>query len=105
MRENYAVCTLKTEDNKPSLHCFVEEILELLRDSNVRRIGLWEMAIIKKTTVMQNLNKNENVAKCLILSYGSVHVSKKWNLEKLQRVIIDQLKLNMECIINLDEIS
>ena len=37
--------------------------MELLRDSNVRRIGLWEMAIIKKTTVMQNLNNNVNVAK------------------------------------------
>ena len=93
----------KTED-KPSLHRAVEEILGLLRDRNVRRIGLWGMAGIGKTTVMQNLNNSEEVAKMFDIVIW-VHVSKEWSVEKLQRVIIDRLKLNMKGITCLNEIA
>ena len=93
----------KIED-KPSLHCVVEDILSLLRDGNVKKIGLWGMVGIGKTTIMQNLNDNKDIAKMFDIVIW-VHVSREWSVEKLQHVIIDRLKLNMEGITNVDEIA
>ena len=93
----------KIED-KPSLHCVVEDILSLLRDGNVKKIGLWGMVGIGKTTIMQNLNDNEDIARMFDIVIW-VHVSQDWSVEKLQHVIIDRLKLNMEGITNVDEIA
>jgi disease resistance protein RPS2 len=39
----------KTKD-KSSLHWAIKEILDLLRDRNIRRIGLWGMLRIGKQT-------------------------------------------------------
>ncbi|KAK4605420.1 hypothetical protein RGQ29_013472 [Quercus rubra] len=93
----------KIED-KPSLHCVVEDILSLLRDGNVKKIGLWGMVGIGKTTITQNLNDNKDIAKMFDIVIW-VHVSREWSVEKLQHVIIDRLKLNMEGITNVDEIA
>jgi disease resistance protein RPS2 len=49
--------------DKPFLHSTTEEILSHLQDKNVKRIGIWGMAGIGKTTLMQNLNNNEVIAK------------------------------------------
>ncbi|KAK7819856.1 probable disease resistance protein At4g27220 [Quercus suber] len=93
----------KIED-KPSLHCVVEDILSLLRDGNVKKIGLWGMVGIGKTTIMQNLNDNEDIAKMFDIVIW-VHVSQDWSVEKLQHVIVDRLKLNIEGITSVDEIA
>ena len=93
----------KIED-KPSLHCVVEDILSLLRGGNVTKIGLWGMVGIGKTTIMQNLNDNEDIARMFDIVIW-IRVSQDWSVEKLQHVIIDRLKLNMEGITNVDEIA
>ena len=93
----------KIED-KPSLHWYVEQILALLRDSNIRKIGLWGMAGIGKTTIMKNLNNNEDVAKMFEIVIW-VPVSKDLSVGKLQCAITDRLKLNMEGITTQDEIA
>ncbi|XP_075675291.1 disease resistance protein At4g27190-like [Castanea sativa] len=93
----------KIED-KPSLYGYVEEILGLLRDRNVRKIGLWGMAGIGKTTIMKNLNNNEDIAKMFDIVIW-VPVSKDFSVGELQRAITDRLKLNMEGITTQDEIA
>ena len=93
----------KIED-KPSLYKVVEEILGLLKDRDVKRIGLWGSGGIGKTTIMRNLNNHEDIAKMFDIVIW-VHVSRDWSVEKLQHVIIDRLKLNMEGITNVDEIA
>lgn len=93
----------KIED-KPSVHCIVEDILSLLRDGNVKKIGLWGMVGIGKTTIMENLNDNEEIARMFDIVI-LVHVSQDRSVEKLQRKIIDRLKLNIEGITSVDEIA
>ena len=93
----------KSED-KIFLDSTVEEILGHLRDKNVKRIGLWGMSGIGKTTIMQSLNNNEDTAKMFDIVIW-VTVSKDWNLEKLQHKIADRLKLNMEGITDPNEIA
>uniref|UniRef100_A0A2N9IGS5 AAA+ ATPase domain-containing protein n=1 Tax=Fagus sylvatica TaxID=28930 RepID=A0A2N9IGS5_FAGSY len=93
----------KIED-KPFLHSTIEEILGHLQDKNVKRIGLWGMAGIGKTTIMQNLNNNEVIVKMFDIVIW-VTVSKDWSLEKLQHTIADRLKLNMEGITDRNEIA
>ena len=93
----------KIEDNY-SLRCVVEEILSLLRDGNIKKIGLWGMAGIGKTTIMQNLNDNEHIARMFDIVIW-VNVSQDRGVEKLQHVIIDRLKLNMEGMTNVDGIA
>uniref|UniRef100_A0A2N9FJ66 Uncharacterized protein n=1 Tax=Fagus sylvatica TaxID=28930 RepID=A0A2N9FJ66_FAGSY len=93
----------KTKDKK-FFYSIVEDILGHLRDKNVKRIGLWGMAGVGKTTIMQNLNNNENIAKMFDIVIW-VTVSKVCNLEKLQHAIADRLKLNMEGITDRNEIA
>ena len=62
------------------------------------------MVGIGKTTITQNLNDNKDIAKMFDIVIW-VHVSREWSVEKLQHVIIDRLKLNMEGITNVDEIA
>ena len=93
----------KIED-KPSLYKVVEEILGLLKDRDVKRIGLWGSGGIGKTTIMRNLNNHEDIAKMFDVVIW-VTISKDRSEEKLQRAITDRLKMNMEGITNPDEIA
>lgn len=74
--------------DKPSLYWAVEEILSNLRDNNVRRVGLWGMAGVGKTAIMQNLNNNEDIAKMFDIVIW-ITVSKDGNEERVQRAIIE----------------
>uniref|UniRef100_A0A2N9G418 NB-ARC domain-containing protein n=1 Tax=Fagus sylvatica TaxID=28930 RepID=A0A2N9G418_FAGSY len=93
----------KIED-KPSLYKVVEEILGLLKDRDVKRIGLWGSAGIGKTTIMKNLNNHEDIAEMFDIVIW-VTISKDRSEEKLQRAITERLKMNMEDITNPDEIA
>ncbi|GLT69934.1 hypothetical protein SLA2020_420430 [Shorea laevis] len=93
----------KTED-KPSLHWAIKEILDLLRDRNIRRIGLWGMPGIGKTTIMKSLNDNKDIAKMFDIVI-CVKVSKNWSIKMLQDAITQRLKLNVEGVTNPDEIA
>lgn len=91
-----------TTVDKPSLHSAVEEILGLLREKNVKRIGLWGMVGSGKTTVMQNLNNSEQVAQMFDIVIW-VSVLKSSSVEKLQDAIRQRLKLNLDRSLNLIE--
>ncbi|PKI74900.1 hypothetical protein CRG98_004672 [Punica granatum] len=82
-------------ENKPSLHWAIEEIRGHLRDRNVKRIGLWGTLGIGKTTIMHNLNNDEEIANMFDIVI-SVSVSEDNSIEKLQRAILRRLKLNVE---------
>ncbi|KAI6678984.1 hypothetical protein NL676_039780 [Syzygium grande] len=86
-------------EGKPSLHETVEEILGFLRERNVKRIGLWGMVGIGKTTVLQNLNNNEEVKKMFDIVIW-VSVSKVGSIEKVQDAITRRLKLKVEGGVN-----
>ncbi|KAL3729386.1 hypothetical protein ACJRO7_026494 [Eucalyptus globulus] len=92
----------KTE-NKPSMHCAVEEILGYLRDREVKRIGLWGTVGVGKTTIMHNLNDDVEISKMFDIVI-SASVSKESSIEKLQKAIAQRLKLNTEGISDLKEI-
>jgi len=92
----------KTE-NKPSMHCAVEEILGYLRDREVKRIGLWGTVGVGKTTIMHNLNDDVEISKMFDIVI-SASVSKESSIEKLQKAIAQTLKLNTEGISDLKEI-
>ncbi|GMY04904.1 probable disease resistance protein At4g27220 [Fagus crenata] len=84
----------KIED-KLSLYKVVEEILGLLKDRDVKRIGLWGSGGIGKTTIMRNLNNHEDIAKMFDIVIW-ITISKDRSEEKLQHAITDWLKMNME---------
>ncbi|KAB8340726.1 hypothetical protein FH972_022289 [Carpinus fangiana] len=93
----------KTED-KLSLHWAIEEILDLLKDRNIRRIGLWGMPGIGKTNIMKSLNDNKDIAKMFDIVI-CVKVSKNWSLKMLHDAITQRLKLSVEGITSPDEIA
>jgi disease resistance protein RPS2 len=93
----------KTED-KPSLHWAIKEILDLLRDRNIRRIGLWGMPGIGKTTIMKSLNDNKDITKMFDIVI-CVKVPESEPIKMLQNAITQRLKLNVEGVINPDEIA
>ncbi|KAL6329129.1 hypothetical protein AAG906_007675 [Vitis piasezkii] len=59
------ILTLKLQDNS-SLHKAVQHVLRFLEDEQIRRMGICGMVGTGKTTIMQNLNNHEKVAKCSI---------------------------------------
>lgn len=81
----------------PSLHGIVREVIDLLEDKGVNRIGLWGMVGTGKTTILQNLNDNEKIATAFDIVIW-VTVKKDWSIEKLQHVIAERLDLNIEGI-------
>ena len=91
----------KIEENS-SLHMAVQDLLSFLEDEQIRRVGVWGTVGTGKTTIMQNLNNHEQVAKMFDIVIW-VTVSKEWNVEKLQEAIMRRLKLDMECFGDVEE--
>lgn len=94
----------KTED-KPSLHWAIKEILDILRERNIRRIGLWGMPRIGKTIIMKSLNDNKDIAKMFDIVICVKESKINWSIKMLQDAITQRLKLNVECVTNPDEIA
>ncbi|KAK6915883.1 NB-ARC [Dillenia turbinata] len=88
----------------PTLQTIVGDILDFLRDEGINRIGLWGMVGTGKSTIMQNLNDNEDIGKMFDIVI-LVTVSKEWSVEKIQQTIIQRLKLNVEGITCMNEIA
>ncbi|XP_059445382.1 disease resistance protein RPS2-like [Corylus avellana] len=84
----------ETKCKPSSLHRAVEEILRHLKDPNVRKVGLWGMAGVGKTAIMETVNNNAHDFEIVIL----LTVSKDWSIKKLQQEITQRLKLNVEGI-------
>ncbi|KAF8369715.1 hypothetical protein HHK36_032263 [Tetracentron sinense] len=90
--------------DKPSLHKVVEEVLDFLKESDIRRIGIWGLAGIGKTTIMQNLNNNDDITNFFDVVIW-VTVSKERSMENIQHAVLERLKLNVEGIFSTDKVA
>nr|CAN60524.1 hypothetical protein VITISV_010159 [Vitis vinifera] len=93
--------TLKLEENS-SLHKVLQLVLGFLEDKKIRRIGIWGMVGTGKTTVLQNLNNHEKVAKMFDMVIY-VTVSKEWSEKGVQDAILRRLKLDVDDNANVNE--
>lgn len=85
----------KSINEVPSLHEHVEKLLELLKDDNMKKIGIWGMPGVGKTTILENLNdKAENLQ--VFEKVLWVTVPKERNLYDVQREILRQLGVTIE---------
>jgi disease resistance protein RPS2 len=91
-------------EEKSSLHLAVKEILGHLRTPDVRRVGLWGIVGVGKTAILQNVNNNADVAKMFDIVIW-LTVSEDLSIEKLQRAIMQRLKLKVEDISAPDDIA
>ena len=60
---------LKKIDDVPSLNEHVETLLKWLKDDNFKRIGLWGLPGVGKTTIMENLNNRVGETQQFDLSF------------------------------------
>ncbi|XP_021861132.1 disease resistance protein RPS2 [Spinacia oleracea] len=80
-----------------TFHDVVEKLLGYLNDDSIKSIGIWGMAGVGKTTIMENLKyKVEKHGRFDIVIW--VTVSKGGSVRKIQQTIADRLKLNVESI-------
>ncbi|GKU99888.1 hypothetical protein SLEP1_g12668 [Rubroshorea leprosula] len=77
-----------------TLRGHLEEILLLLSCEEVKTIVIWGPLGVGKTTIMQNLNNHEEVAKMFQMVIW-ITVSEERTIEKLQMEIASRLKLNL----------
>lgn len=91
-------------ENKSSLHWAIEEVRGHLRDRNIKRIGVWGILGIGKTTIMHNLNDDEEIAKMFDIVI-SISMSKDNSVRKLQQAIVRRLKLHLEEHNDVEEVA
>ncbi|GMN20219.1 hypothetical protein TIFTF001_048711, partial [Ficus carica] len=75
------------------------ELAKMLEENNVRRIGVWGMGGVGKTTLVRNMNNKLNSTssdQCLFSIVIWITVSKEVDLKRVQREIADRLNLKME---------
>lgn len=75
----------------------VENILGYLNDDSIRSIGLWGMAGVGKTTIMEILS-DEVEKRGMFDIVIWVTVSKEGGVDKIQRAIVNKMKLNVDGI-------
>ena len=91
-------------DNVPSLNEHVEALLRLLKEDNLKRIGIWGLPGVGKTTVMENLNNKIRETQ-LYDNVFWVTLSKGGSVRKIQLIILEQLKLEVREIHDTDQIA
>ncbi|KAK6945528.1 NB-ARC [Dillenia turbinata] len=91
-------------ENTPSLQEIVQEILGYLRDESIRKIGLWGMVGTGKTTILQNINNNQELLKIFNIIM-MVTVSRDWSVENVQQAIVQRLGLNVQGITSVQGIA
>ncbi|KAK7814657.1 probable disease resistance protein At5g43730 [Quercus suber] len=91
-------------DNVPSLNEHVKTLLKLLNDDNLKRIGIWGLPGVGKTTVMENLNNKVRETQ-LFDNVFWVTLSKGESVRKIQLILLEQLKLEVKGIHDSDQIA
>ncbi|XP_034702361.1 disease resistance protein RPS2-like isoform X2 [Vitis riparia] len=86
--------THKLEENS-SLHKVLQHVLQFLNDKKIRRIGIWGKVGTGKTTVLQNLNNHETVAKMFDMVIY-VTVRKELGEKGVQDEILRRLLLDVD---------
>ncbi|KAF7842808.1 putative disease resistance protein [Senna tora] len=82
----------------------LEEILALLKNHRVKKIGVCGTKGVGKTTIVRNLNNNEEVAKMFDIVIF-IRVPANQADHELQQRIADRLMLKRECNIDRDEVA
>ncbi|KAJ8445242.1 hypothetical protein Cgig2_024448 [Carnegiea gigantea] len=75
----------------PSLREHVEKLLELLKDDNIKKIGLWGMPGVGKTTILENLNNEVDKLQVFDIVIW-VTAPQELNLRQMQQEILQRLK-------------
>ncbi|KAK7399713.1 hypothetical protein VNO78_10902 [Psophocarpus tetragonolobus] len=76
----------------PTLQGALKNILDLLKNNNIKVIGVYGTKGVGKTTIMRNLNNNEEVAKLFEIV---IFVKVTAEFHKLQEKIANRLMLNI----------
>ncbi|GLT58226.1 hypothetical protein SLA2020_311370 [Shorea laevis] len=93
----------------PDIRCPVllrslEKALDLLRDENVRRMGIWGSVGEDKRAIMQNLNNHEQVGQLFDMVIY-VRISKEGSGENLHEDIVRRPGLQIEGSVNPVEVA
>ncbi|KAJ7946535.1 Disease resistance protein [Quillaja saponaria] len=88
----------------PTLEGPVEDILRLLKNIRIKRIGVLGAVGVGKTTIMQNINNHEEVSKLFDIVI-LLEVSAEQREEKLQRAIAQRLQVNIEGVNDRAEVA
>ena len=91
-------------DNVPSLNEHVKTLLKLLNDDNLKRIGIWGLPGVGKTTVMENLNNKVRETQLFDNVFWGT-LSKGDSVRKIQLILLEQLKLEVKGIHDSDQIA
>uniref|UniRef100_A0A7N2RFH2 NB-ARC domain-containing protein n=2 Tax=Quercus lobata TaxID=97700 RepID=A0A7N2RFH2_QUELO len=95
-------------DDVPSLNDHVEKLLKWLKDDNFKRIGIWGLPGVGKTTIMENLNNRVGETQQFdIVLFVDVSEAKSVR-EEIQERLVERLQLEAPRIrqkINLKDIG
>ncbi|XP_077227996.1 putative disease resistance protein At4g27220 [Tasmannia lanceolata] len=72
----------------------LQKILGCIKDIKKKKIGIWGMGGVGKTTVMKSLNNSAEITQLFEIVIW-VTVSKDWSLQNVQNVIAKRLSLNL----------
>ncbi|GAB4859122.1 hypothetical protein Ancab_010587 [Ancistrocladus abbreviatus] len=96
-REPVVVQKKFARNDVPSLSEHVDKLLEFFKDDNIKRIGIFGMPGVGKTTIMETLNdevEKHNIFDIVIW----VTVSKEGNIDDIQQAILERLHIDVEGI-------
>ncbi|KAJ7946543.1 Disease resistance protein [Quillaja saponaria] len=82
----------------------MEEILRLLKNMRIKRIGVLGSVGVGKTTIVQNINNHEEVANLFDIVI-LLEVSAEKREERLQRAIAERLQVDLEGVNDRGEIA
>ncbi|KAM4105833.1 hypothetical protein ACB094_04G023100 [Castanea mollissima] len=90
--------------NVPSLDEHVEMLIKLLKDDKLKRIGVWGLPGVGKTTVMEKLNNKVHEIQ-LFDDIFWVTLTKGGSVTKIQLAILEQLKVEVKGIHDSDQMA
>ncbi|XP_042513747.1 probable disease resistance protein At5g63020 [Macadamia integrifolia] len=95
---------VKKMQDVPSRDGILEKIMEYLSEENIKRIGIWGMEGVGKTTIMKHLNDAPRMAKDFEIIIW-VTTKKDSNLRDMQQKIVQRLKLPVDSQSSIDQIA
>ncbi|XP_077241978.1 disease resistance protein RPS5-like [Tasmannia lanceolata] len=84
-----------TIEGTTSTECTLQKIFVCIKDVRNRKIGIWGMGGVGKTTVIKILNKSPELTQMFEIVIW-VPVSKDWSMRKVQNEIAKRLLLKLE---------
>ena len=94
----------KKIDDVPSLNEHVETLLTWLKDDNFKKIGIWGLPGVGKTTIMENLNNRVGETQQFDIVLF-VDVSEAKSVREIQEQLLERLQLEAQRICQSDQIA